>query len=356
MNLKHLFEKYKRYILFYCLIWFCAAFFIGQRHSGKDYVETLTWLITAMIVDGPAIFFTVLYIFPKYLKPEKIVQLIILIGLVNVATVLVYYGIYELWGIGKFTTNLDDSSSIGSWLMKLQQNGFTEALYTVLISSLMLSIKYFDFQQRFLKLEKEKAQAELKVLQAQVNPHFLFNNLNVLSSLIKKDADMADEFITRFSKLYRYLLKSKTKEFVSLQEELDCLEDYLFLMEKRFGEAYQINNSIDNDVEHYSILPASIQGLIENAVKHNEGYHAAPLKVDMYIKDDHLVVSNEVRPKFVPEESMGTGLENLNSRYKLLANTSIIIVNENGKFEVKVPLMKSVFSLEEKQSYENSNY
>ena len=106
--------------------------------------------------------------------------------------------------------------------MKLQQNGFTEALYTVLISSLMLSIKYFDFQQRFLKLEKEKAQAELKVLQAQVNPHFLFNNLNVLSSLIKKDADMADEFITRFSKLYRYLLKSKTKEFVSLQEEF-CL-------------------------------------------------------------------------------------------------------------------------------------
>ena len=341
MNLKQLFENYKRYILFYCLIWFCAAFFLGQRHSGKDYVDTLTWLVTSMIIDAPAIFFTVLYIFPKYLKPEKIVQLIISVGFVNIVTVFAYYGLHETFGIGKFAANFT-GNSIGEVLLKIQRNGFTEALYTVLISSLMLSIKYYDFRQKFLELEKEKAQAELKLLQAQVNPHFLFNNLNVLSSLVKKDTDMADEFITRFSKLYRYLLKSKTKDFVTLQEELECLEDYLFLLEKRFGEAYQINNKIGENMDDYSILPASIQGLIENAVKHNEGYHAAPLKIEMYIKEDHLVVSNEVRPKFVPAESMGTGLDNLNTRYKLLANTSIRILNENGKFEVQVPLLKSL--------------
>ncbi|MFK8009471.1 MAG: sensor histidine kinase [Saprospiraceae bacterium] len=305
-------------------------------------METLQWILIVMIVDAPVVFLMVFYIFQKYFTPKKIIQLAILVGLGNLITVFVYYGLNEFFEVGKFSfPDLENDWTIV--LFQIQKQTFTEIFHTVFISSLLLGVQYYDFKRKYLELENEKAQAELQLLKAQINPHFLFNNLNVLSSLIKKDRDAADEFITRFSKLYRYLLKSKNKDFVNLSEELDFLNDYVFLLKKRFGEAYQIHQNLGKGEEsQYSILPASLQGLIENAVKHNEGFYAAPLKIEMNIEGNFLIVQNEIRPKFDPVESIGSGLKNLNLRYQMLTNTSIKIVKENGKFEVRIPLIKTV--------------
>ncbi|MFK8005328.1 MAG: sensor histidine kinase [Saprospiraceae bacterium] len=342
MWFKDFYFKKRRYILVYCLIWFVGIFFIGQRQANRSLVETLQWILIVMMVDAPVVFFTVFYVFQKYFTPKKIIQFAILIGLGNLITVFVYYGLNDFFGVGKFSfPNFEkDWTTI---FFQIQQQTFTEIFHTVFISSLLLGIQYYDFKRKYLELENEKVQAELQLLKAQINPHFLFNNLNVLSSLIKKDTEAADEFITRFSKLYRYLLKSKNKDFVSLSEELDFLNDYVFLLKKRFGEAYQINQNLGKGEEfQYSILPSSLQGLIENAVKHNEGFHAAPLKIEMNIEGDFLIVKNEIRPKFDPVESIGSGLQNLNMRYQMLTNTSIKILEENGKFEVRIPLIKTV--------------
>ncbi len=342
MWFKDFYFKKRRFIFFYCLIWFLGGFFLGQRQTERSLFDTLTWVVTAMIIDAPAIFVMVSYIFPKYFTPRKVIQFIICIAMVNLVTVFVYYGLHELLGLGKFAFP-HKAENLGQTLFRIQSHLWIQLVYTLFIASLLVGVQYYDFKRKYLELENQKAQAELKLLKAQINPHFLFNNLNVLSSLIKKDVDTADEFITRFSKLYRYLLKSKDKDFVSLSEELDFLDDYLYLLKKRFGEAYCVNQNLKKEEEfEYSILPASLQGLIENAVKHNEGFHAAPLQIDMRIEENFLVVQNEMRPKFEAVDSMGSGLLNLNSRYKLLTNTSIKILRENGIFEVRVPLIKSM--------------
>ena len=342
MWFKDFYFKKRRYIFIYCLIWFVGIFFIGQRQAERSLLETLQWILMVMIVDAPVVFFMVFYVFQIFFIPKNIVQFVILVGLGNFLTVLAYYGLMEFFGVGKFSLP-DVNVEWMTILFQIQRQVFTEIFHTIFISSLLLGVQYYDFKRKYLELENEKAQAELQLLKAQINPHFLFNNLNVLSSLIKKDVDVADEFITRFSKLYRYLLKSKNKDFVSLSEELDFLNDYVFLLKKRFGEAYQINQNLGKGEEfQYSILPASLQGLIENAVKHNEGFHAAPLKIEMNIEGDFLIVKNEIRPKFDPVESIGSGLKNLNLRYQMLTNTSIKILKENGKFEVRIPLIKSM--------------
>ena len=342
MWFKDFYFQKRRYLLIYLLIWVVGAIFMSQREAEFGLFQSLKWISTVMIVDAPVIFFTVFFLFPKYFEPKKIIQLVIGVAIANLATVFIHYGLSDLIGIGKF--KMPDWSRGGEAVFfEVQSNFLTETMHTIFISLLLLGVQYYDFKRKYLELENEKAQAELQLLKAQINPHFLFNNLNVLSSLIKKDTTAADEFITRFSKLYRYLLKSKNKDFVSLSEELDFLNDYLFLLKKRFGEAYQVNQNLQKEARfQYSILPASLQGLIENAVKHNEGIHAAPLQIDMSIEEDFLVVKNEIRPKFEKVDSMGSGLINLNSRYELLTNSSIKILEENGKFEVHIPLLKSM--------------
>ena len=341
MWFKDFYFKKRRFLFFYGLIWFLGAFFIGQRQAERSLWETMMWVATAAIIDAPGIFFMVFYVFPTYFHPRKAIQFILWVAVINIFTVFIYYGLHEFMDLGKFGFP-HKAIGVGEKLFAIQSHIWTEVIYTVFISSLLVGVRYNDFRRKYLELENEKAQAELKLLKAQINPHFLFNNLNVLSSLIKKDTNAADEFITRFSKLYRYLLNSKDKDFVSLSEELDFLEDYLFLLKKRFGEAYQIHQELAAARYEYSILPASLQGLIENAIKHNEGFHAAPLRIDMTIEKDFLVVRNEVRPKFDPVDSMGSGLINLNTRYQLLTNTSIKVLNENGNFEVRIPLIKSM--------------
>jgi two-component system, LytTR family, sensor kinase len=191
------------------------------------------------------------------------------------------------------------------------------------------------------EFKKISIQAQLQSLKNQVNPHFLFNNLNVLSALIVKNPEQAVEFIEQFSKVYRYVLQNQEKEVVELQTELDFINSYFYLLKTRFNGSLNISLEIEDKVKHQYIVPVALQMLIENAVKHNISSKAKPLYVNVFTESgETIVVKNNFQPKEVKEISTNIGLSNISKRYQHLTDKNVEVSQENGSFTVKLPLIK----------------
>jgi PAS domain S-box-containing protein len=195
---------------------------------------------------------------------------------------------------------------------------------------------------QLLKVQKENLQSQFEVLKQQVNPHFLFNSLNVLTSLIKIDPDLAESFTERLSKVYRYVLENKEKDLVSLSTELEFLNAYLFLLEIRFMKKLFININIDKSYFDFQILPIAIQLIIENAIKHNTFSKIQPLKIEIYIDNlQRLNIVNNLNVRETKLVSTGVGLENINRRYALVCDQKPEFIKTNDQFIAKLPLLKS---------------
>jgi two-component system, LytTR family, sensor kinase len=192
------------------------------------------------------------------------------------------------------------------------------------------------------QLMKENALAQFEALKNQVSPHFLFNSLSILSSLVHIDANLSEKFIDQLSKAYRYILEQKDNETVSLKTELDFLNAYAFLLKIRFENKFDVKIFVtDQDAEKYHIAPLTLQLLVENCVKHNRMSQNEPLIVTILIKDDYLVVRNPARARNKTDRitSTGIGLENIKNRYQLLTNIPIQIEPDEELFTVKIPLL-----------------
>jgi two-component system, LytTR family, sensor kinase len=192
------------------------------------------------------------------------------------------------------------------------------------------------------QLMKENALAQYEALRNQVSPHFLFNSLSILSSLVHIDANLSEKFIDQLSKAYRYILEQKDNETVFLKTELDFLRAYAFLLKIRFESKFDVMISItDAEADQYHIAPLTLQLLIENCVKHNRMSQKEPLIVSVLIKDDHLVVTNPVRSRIETERvpSTGIGLANIKNRYHLLTKNPVQIEQNDEWFMVKIPLL-----------------
>lgn len=192
-----------------------------------------------------------------------------------------------------------------------------------------------------LKLAQQaKVEMELKTLRQNIEPHFLFNNLNVLSSLIESNPTRANEFLSKMSELYRYILRTQTQELVSLDEELEFVRNYVFLLKERFGAAYDFDWQIaEEKINGQMIVPVSLQNLIENAVKHNAGNPENPLKIIIRLEDDYLSVRNEMREKRLTFQTTKSGLQNLRSRYAFLTEKPLEITQNDDIFSIKLPLL-----------------
>lgn len=189
------------------------------------------------------------------------------------------------------------------------------------------------------RLKKEQISARYETLKSQVNPHFLFNSLNVLSALVHRDADLAEKFIRRLSDVYRYILDSREKEVVPISEELKTLRAYLFLMDIRFGSALQTQISVPENTRG-QIAPLTLQMLVENALKHNEISKDNPLFIEIFAEENNwLVVRNNLAPKNILPDSTGMGLANIQARYQMLSDRSVLITDHDGFFTVKVPTL-----------------
>ena len=214
-----------------------------------------------------------------------------------------------------------------------------------LLFHLINTIIFYFKEYRSSRLEAEelksaRAMAELQLIKSQVNPHFLFNNLNVLSSLVMQDHREANRFIEEFSKVYRYILHNHENELVPLKTELHYINPYIFLLQKRFGEGLQFKLDIPQHLADRLIIPAALQMLIENAIKHNVVSRNRPLCITLEVcGDDSLTVSNNLQTKQSAEPSTGIGLKNIMKRYELVSNREVSVHQDTGGFSVTLPLI-----------------
>ncbi len=194
---------------------------------------------------------------------------------------------------------------------------------------------------QLLVLQKENLQSQYDVLKQQVNPHFLFNSLNVLTSLIKLEPDLAEKFSEEFSKVYRYVLENKDFELVDLNTELNFLDAYIFLLNIRFVGKLFVNINIPEENRSDKIIPLAMQLLIENAIKHNVMSKSNPLKIDIFIDaDNQLYIINNLqeRPSYIV--STGVGLVNIINRYQLLNLAPPVFEKTENQFIAKIQLVK----------------
>lgn len=189
------------------------------------------------------------------------------------------------------------------------------------------------------QFKKESIEAQFEALRNQINPHFLFNCFNALSSLVYKDADVSAKFIAQLSNVYRYLLYNQDKKVVKLQEEVAFIDSYFYLLKIRFGENIVIEKTIRAEEENGCLAPATLQMLIENAIKHNVVSAKYPLHIKVYMEDDWIVVSNSLHEKQIKEESTNIGLKNIQNRYAFLSNQKVQIIKTHEEFLVKIPLV-----------------
>lgn len=197
-----------------------------------------------------------------------------------------------------------------------------------------------EARTRVVELQKENLQSQFEVLKQQVNPHFLFNSLNVLTSLIKIDPDLAESFTERLSKVYRYVLENKEKDMVPLSTELDFLNSYIFLLDIRFAGKLIVETDIDHKHAGMLIVPMALQLLIENAIKHNTLSKNNPLKISITVdSNDFLIVKNNISLRETRMHSTGVGQENIKSRYKLVSDLEPEFRLTDSEYIAKIPLV-----------------
>lgn len=192
---------------------------------------------------------------------------------------------------------------------------------------------------RATRLEKEKAQVQYENLKNQLNPHFLFNSLSSLDSLIEDDPALARRFLQQLSKVFRYVLQHKDRELVSLQTELNFIKNYVSLLQTRFDGALSIRCQIGAEAEDRQIVPVTLQILIENAIKHNVISEAHPLTIQIGIENQFLTVVNPIQRKKQVSTSNGQGLQNLRQLYEYLSPDPVTVQDDGATFRVRVPLL-----------------
>ena len=197
------------------------------------------------------------------------------------------------------------------------------------------------YELEYEKLRTETLQSQFESLKNQVSPHFLFNSLTAMKTLIRESPDLAGKYVDHLSQVLRYTLQSSEKKMVSLSEELEFAESYLFLIKMRYDTNLIIQTDIHEDQTYLMLPPLTLQTLLENAIKHNEISKRNPLTILIQTNvNETLTVSNRIQEKLTPEEGTGIGLSNLSKQYLLLGEKAIRISQENNEFRVEVPLIR----------------
>jgi len=189
--------------------------------------------------------------------------------------------------------------------------------------------------------KKEALNSELAGLRNQLSPHFLFNNLSALLYLIENNKERSIDFVHKLSFVYSYIIRHSEHPLVTLREELDFVRAYSFLLQERYGNNLHIKFSVDDAYIEHKLVPLAIQSAVENAIKHNSITSASPLLVEIKTEGDYLSIRNNLQPKRNPHEKSGTGLKNINSRFKLVTDKTIEIQWSDNSFLLKLPLQQS---------------
>ncbi len=220
---------------------------------------------------------------------------------------------------------------------------FIQFAITAIIVATLYSIRFFkSWRELAINEERLKCEAielQFTALKNQVNPHFLFNSLNTLSSLVYQNQETAVKFIKQLSDVYRYVLEQKDNELVRVGEEINFVKKFVFLQKIRFGDNLNIEIDVP-DKKNQVVAPLSLQMLVENAIKHNIASSDKPLKIRVFCEDGYIIVKNKLQRKSVVKDSGGIGLGNIRSRYKFLTDKEFLVEETGDEFIVKIPVVE----------------
>ena len=189
------------------------------------------------------------------------------------------------------------------------------------------------------KIIAKSANAQFETLKNQLDPHFLFNSLNVLSALIDENPQQAQRFTSSMSKIYRYVLDEKDKELVTVEEELDFAKTYCELLKTRFEDSVNFEFNVDENLKSQFVVPLSLQLLLENAIKHNYATSQRPLNIKIFTDNGFLCIENNLQAREIVKERDGIGLSNIVQRYSLITDRNVFIEKSDHHFKVKVPIL-----------------
>lgn len=282
------------------------------------------WFFESVQVDAPGF------------KRRIVVRLLIFYVCVLLLAIVLFVVVYAI----QYIINFEDFSQFLPTLLNLEMRGFFIATFVGFgIGGLFFFFMLWsEAVDKVKKLREEKLIFQYETLKSQVNPHFLFNSLNSLSSLIRKDPDLSEQFIQKLSSVYRFILDNREKELVPLSTELEFVNNYFYLQKIRDEEKIILKNEL-HETEKKEILPVSLQLLVENALKHNSATRKLPLEITIHSEGlDKVVVRNNLQRKTQLNDSSKIGLKNLNERSRLILNREIEIQETADEFVVKIPV------------------
>ncbi|MFW5756947.1 MAG: sensor histidine kinase [Tangfeifania sp.] len=304
-------------------------------HEGLLIMVFLTWLQLEIFIWLGYKFFSDLDVSVNQFKKKTILRLVLfyltVILIASVIFLTVFFIQYAANGI-----NFADSFSA------FKQQEMSGMISATLIGFAFGTLVFFysqwsDALKREEKLAQEKLLFQYETLKSQVNPHFLFNSLNTLSSLVHSNPSLSEEFIRKLSNIYRYVLENQEKDLVPLTDEVQFVKEYFSLQKIRDEEKIELKVEL-TETENVLIPPVSLQLLIENALKHNAATRKNPLVITIHNEGlDKLVVRNDLQPKSQLSSSSKTGLKNLNERCRLILKREIEILQTLTEFVVKIP-------------------
>lgn len=276
------------------------------------------------------------WLIPKYLFKKKSFLLFAVFGLI----ILAFFGVIQY--LAGFWSGNGDWSKSFKW-----DNIILNGIYNIIDDvgftfGLLLTKKFYESQTQLHKTQEQQKENELKLLRSQLDPHFLFNNLNTLDSLIDSNTEKAKEYINRLSLIYRYLIKTKDAEVMELSEEIKLAENYMFLIKTRFENDYDFKIETRTDLSDKFIPTGAIQALLENVVKHNKPQNNKAIEATILIEENTLKVINTKSTLVSKNESFGTGLKNLKARYKLLSDKEVTIINTEKAHIISIPIINLI--------------
>ena len=255
---------------------------------------------------------------------------------------------------------LIEGQTIQAFLANEKPSNYIISIVITFVITLAIHAFYFYKAYQENKLKEQKiiagtASAQFESLKNQIDPHFLFNSLNVLSSLIEENPESAQKFTTSLSKIYRYVLEQKDKELVSVAEELQFAKTYMNLLKMRFENSITFEMPEGFDNEEAKVVPLSLQLLLENCIKHNVVSEAKPLHIKISIENNQLVVSNNLQKKEVLSDRKGVGLQNIVNRYAILTKRNVLVEENEKEFKIFLPILTKQITIMETQNIYNEN-
>ena len=315
--------------------------FFGVRFTRPPYFTLPllinTFIISAIIwIGNRAIMIWSRNRYPmmEQLKKRLLIQSLLMLIYTLMAGVGVGYLLEEFSQI--YRTGMSKTDVL---IASINSSLFTTIAITAIYEVIYFSDQLRDSLTKSELLKREGLRAELNALKTQVNPHFLFNNLNTLCAIIPEDSQKAVQFVEQLSKVYRYILEVKEDKCIPLSEEIKILEAYAFLLKTRFGNNFNLSIDVPETMLQKEVVPFALQLLVENALKHNIVSKEQPLYITVKAINDELIIQNILQKKQQVENSTGIGLKNIRNRYGLITNRIIAVTETPQFFTVVLPLI-----------------